>query len=66
MEISDNKNLMQTIEEPTREKNTHDLVFTRDPKIFTQIDVTWTDMSDHNMIEISTDIEDNDNLIKKL
>ena len=40
MEIIDNYNLMQIIEEPTREKNSLDLGFA-------QIDVTRTIMSDH-------------------
>ena len=55
---------MQTIKEPARGKNTLDLVFASDPESFTQIDETRTGMSDHNIIEISTDIKDNNNLMK--
>ena len=64
MEIMDNYNFMQTIEEAIRGNNILDLVFASDPEIFPQIDVTKTDTSDHNIIKISPDIKDNNNLMK--
>ena len=57
MEISDKYNLVQAIEEPTRKENTLDLVFTNEIDAFGQVEVTETIMSDHNVIEITTDIE---------
>ena len=46
------------IEEPTRKENTLDLVFTNDINIFTQVEVTGTIMSDLNIIEITTTLDD--------
>jgi len=57
MEIIDKYYLVQAIEEPTRKENTLDLVFTNEIDAFTQVEVTETIMSDHNIIEITTDIE---------
>ena len=57
MEIADKYNLVQAIEEPTRGKNTLDLVFTNEIDAFKQVEVTETSMSDHKIIEITTDIE---------
>ena len=54
MKICNNQCLLQTIEEHTREDNTLDLIFTNETSLFTLIEVTETDLSDHNMIEIST------------
>ena len=51
--------LIQTVEEKTRKNNTLDLVFTNDLGIITQIDVTGTIMSDHDIIEIATNTGDN-------
>ena len=65
IEVMDKYNLVQTIQEPTRKKNTLDLVFTNDQEIFMQVEVTKTSMSDHNIIEITTDIRDNYNLLNK-
>ena len=56
--------LVQTVEEKTRKNNTLDLVFTNNMGIFTQIDVTGTIMSDHDIIEITTNIGDNDRKIE--
>ena len=54
----DKYQIVQTIQEPTRKKNTLDLVFVNDISIFTQIEVTKTIMSDHDLIEITTNIEE--------
>ncbi len=62
--VMDEGGLTQVVEEPTREDNTLDLVFTNYPEMFTQIDVTKTNMSDHNIIELTTVIEDRDDLLK--
>ncbi len=64
MKVMDEGGLTQVIEEPTRETNTLDLVFTNYPEMFTQIDITKTNMSDHNIIELTTVIEDRDDLLK--
>merc|ERR1711913_239598 len=58
METMDKFNLVQTIQEPTRDENTFDLVFTNDISIFTQVEVTNTIMSDHDIIEITTNLDD--------
>jgi hypothetical protein len=57
MEIIDKYHIVQAIEEPTRKENTLDLVFTNEIDIFKQIDVSQTYLSDHDLIEIVTDIE---------
>ena len=46
--------MLQMIEEPTREENTLDLMFTNEINLVTQIEVTKSSYSDHNMIEMST------------
>ena len=58
METMDKFNLVQTIQEPTRDENTLDLVFTNDISLFTQVEVTNTIMSDHDIIEITTNVDD--------
>ena len=59
MDIMNKYHLIQTVEEKTRKNNTLDLVFTNDLGIITQIDVTGTIMSDHDIIEIATNTGDN-------
>ena len=54
MEICNNQCMLQTIEEPTREENTLDLIFTNEVSLITMIEVNKTKLSDHNMIEITT------------
>ena len=54
MALVDKHNLVQAVEEPTREKNTLDLVFTNNINIFTDIEVTKSSQSDHNLIELTT------------
>ena len=58
MEIMDKFSLVQAIQEPTRKENTLDLVFTNDISIFTKVEVTGTIMSDLNIIEITTTLDD--------
>merc|ERR1711874_585764 len=60
MEIIDKYHLAQSIEEPTRKENTLDLVFTNEIETFKQVEVTRTILSDHDLIEIRTDIEWNE------
>ena len=57
MEIIDKYHLLQAIEELTRGRNTLDLVFLNEMDTFKQVEVTETIMSDHNTIEITTDIQ---------
>ena len=63
MEVMNKYHLVQTVEEKTRKNNTLDLVFTNNVDIITQIDVTGTIMSDHDTIEITTNLGDNDKKI---
>ena len=58
-------NLVQTVEEKTRKNNTLDLVFTNNLDLITQIDVTGTIMSDHDIIDIATNLVDNSKKITK-
>ncbi|CAL4080215.1 unnamed protein product, partial [Meganyctiphanes norvegica] len=53
-EIMDKNNLIQLIEEPTRERNTLDLVFTNEISMFTHTEVTKSSFSDHHLIELTT------------
>merc|ERR1712179_804858 len=46
--------MLQVIEEPTREENTLDLLFTNEISIITEIEVNKSAISDHNRIEINT------------
>ena len=64
MEIMNKYHLVQTVEEKTRKNNTLDLVFTNNMGIITQIDVTGTIMSDHDIIELTINIGDNDRKIE--
>ena len=64
MEIMNKYHLVHIVEEKTRKNNTLDLVFTNNMGIFTQIDVTGTIMSDHDIIELTTNIGDNDRKIE--
>ena len=57
--LFDKYNLVQVVEEPTREKNTLDLIFTNDINIFTDIEVTKSNLSDHNLIELTTNYNTN-------
>ena len=54
MDICNNQCMLQMIDEPTRENNTLDLIFTNETSIATTIEVNKTKISDHNCIEIST------------
>ena len=63
MDIMDSFHLVQMIQEPTRKENTLDLVFTNNPSLFSQVEVTGTHLSDHDIIEITTGIPYNNNLI---
>ena len=54
MDICNNQCLLQINEEPTREENTLDLIYTNETSLTTMIEVNKTKLSDHNLIEIST------------
>ncbi len=59
--------MLQIIEEPTREENTLDLIFTNEMSLITKIEVNKTNYSDHNIIEVSTNYtttEHDINLVK--
>ena len=61
MDIMDSFHLVQMIQEPTRKENTLDLVFTNNTSLFSQVEVTGTCLSDHDIIEITTSIPYNNN-----
>ena len=63
MDIMDSFHLVQMIQEPTRKENTLNLVFTNNPSLFSQVKVTGTHLSEHDIIEITTGITYNNNLI---
>ena len=63
MDIMDSFHLVQMMQEHTRRENTLDLMFTNNPGLFTQIEVTGTCLSDHDIIEITTSIPDNNHLL---
>ena len=63
IDIMDSFHLVQTIQEPTRVGNTLDLVFTNNTSLFKQVEVTKTNLSDHDLVEIATDITDSKNLV---
>ena len=54
---TDKFNLVQIIEEETRMKNTLDLVFTNEVDMITNIDVNKSTLSDHNLVELTTNIK---------
>ena len=56
--------LIQIVEEATRDKNTLDLIYTNELTMITHIDVMKTNMSDHNRIELTTNIKSGNNLAK--
>lgn len=53
----DDYGLIQVMEESTRGKNTLDLLFTNEVSFIRQIEVMKSSMSDHDRIEIMTDIK---------
>ena len=56
-DVIDNFGLIQIIEEPTRKKNTLDLVYTNEVSMIMQVEVTKSTMSDHDRIELTTNIK---------
>merc|ERR1712055_353730 len=52
--MGDGKCMLQIIEEKTRGENTLDLIYTNEVGLVTDIDVNKSAISDHNIIEIST------------
>ena len=46
--------MLQVIEEPTREENMLDLLFTNEASIITEVEVNKSAISDHNRIEVNT------------
>ena len=54
MKICNEQCKLQIIEEPTRLENTLDLIFTNETNLVTMIEVNKSKLSDHNLIEIST------------
>ena len=54
----DRYHMVQSIEETTRkDKNTLDLIFTNQIDMIMKVEVTKTVLSDHDQIEITTNIE---------
>ena len=62
--MADRFGLVQKVEEPTIEKNKLDLIFTNDVDMFTQVEVTGSSLSDHNQIEITTNITGNNQKVR--
>ena len=60
--ICNNQCMIQVIEEPTRGKNTLDLMFTNELNLVTAVDVNQTWISDHSRVEISTNYLINEQL----
>ena len=54
MDLCSTKCMLQTIEEPTRGKNTLELFFTNEASLITSIGVYKSALSDHDLVEIST------------
>ena len=52
MEFLDRNFLTQVVNQPTREGNTLDLVFTNVPRYVTEVRVYPTPLSHHNLVEI--------------
>merc|ERR1711874_364911 len=57
IEEMDNFGLVQAIEEPTRGKNTLDLVYTNEISMIRQIEVVKSNLSDHDRVELTTNIK---------
>ena len=56
-EQMDEFGLIQIIEEPTRVSNTLDLVYTNDASMIMQVETIKSNLSDHDRIEIITNIK---------
>ena len=54
LEVCGDHFMLQMIEEPTRERNTLDLMFTNEVNLVTAVEVTKSSYSDHDIIEMST------------
>merc|ERR1712126_320611 len=54
---TDKFKLVQIIEKETRKKNTLDLIFTNEVDMITNVDVNKLTLSDHNLLEITTNIK---------
>ena len=65
-EVMDRNSLVQIIEEPTREKNTLDLVYTNEVSMITQVEISKSEMSDHDLIELTTNIKNGKNQTRKM
>ena len=57
LELCRNYNLIQIIDEPTRDKNTLDLIFTNEIELFSSREVSKSALSDHHFIEFTTTIK---------
>ena len=62
IKICNNQCMIQVIEEPTRGKNTLDLMFTNELNLVTAVDVNKTGTSDHSRVEVSTNYIINEQL----
>ena len=56
-EEMDNFGLVQAIEEPTRGKNTLDLIYTNEISMIIQVEVVKSNLSDHDRVELTTNIK---------
>ena len=56
-EQMDEFGLIQIIDEPTREENTLDLIYTNESSMVMNVECTKSNLSDHNRIEITTNIK---------
>ena len=64
IEEMDRFNLVQIIEEATRMKNTLDLIFTNEVAMITNVDVNKSNLSDHDLVELTTNIKTDKTQIK--
>ena len=60
MNLCSDYNLIQTIDEPTRGVNTIDLIFTNELDLFSSSQISFSALSDHYFIEMTTTLKTDD------
>ena len=60
MNLCNDYNLIQTIDEPTRGVNTIDLIFTNELDLFSSSQISFSALSDHYFIEMTTTLKTDD------
>ena len=59
LNLTENYFMEQIVQEPTRRNNILDLVFVNNHSLIYDINISKTIISDHNMIEITTNLQKN-------